>query len=110
MKLTMSKAKLLANKTNKQQFIKMLGDQIEINNCKVHHGPGDADLLIIQKSLESVTMSTTILVGDDTDLLILLCYHSSLHSHRVFFPNRDKEEHKESARVEHPGCQGTARS
>ena len=96
MQLTMSKAKFLANKTNKQQFIKMLGDQLEMTNRKVHHAPGDADLLIVQKS--------------DTDRLVLLCYHSSLHSHRVLVPTRGKEEHKESARVEHPGCQGTARS
>ena len=84
MQLTMSKAKFLANKTNKQQFIKMLGDQLEMNNCKAHHAPRNADLLIVQKSVESAPMSTTILVGDDTDLLILLCYHSSLHFHRVF--------------------------
>ena len=91
MQLTMSKAKFLANKTNKQQFINMLGDQLEMNNCKAQHGPGDADLLIVQKSVESATMSTTILVGDDTDLLILLCYHSSLHSHRVFFQPEPKK-------------------
>ena len=72
----------------------MFGDQLEINNCKVHHGPGDADLLIIQKSVESVTMSTPILVGDDTDLLILLCYHSSLHSHRVFFQTETRKSTK----------------
>ena len=94
MQLTMLKAKFLANKTNKQQFIKMLGDQLEMNNCKVHHAPGDADLLIVQKSVESATMSTTILVVDDTDLLILLCYHSSLHSHRVFFRPEPKESTK----------------
>ena len=94
MQLTMSKAKFLANKTNKQQFIKMLGDQLEMNNCKVHYAPGDADLLIVQKSVEFATMSTTILVGDDTDLLILLCYHSSLHSHRVFFQPEPKKSSK----------------
>ena len=94
MQLTMSKAKFLANKTNKQQFIKMLGDQLEMNNCKVHHAPGDADLLIVQKSVESATMSTTILVGDDTDLLIFLCYHSSFHSHRVFFQPDPKKSTK----------------
>ncbi|XP_062517868.1 uncharacterized protein LOC134193097 [Corticium candelabrum] len=90
----MSKAKFLANNSNKQQFIKMLRDQLEINNCKVHHAPGDADLLSVQKSVESAKMLTTILVGDDTDLLILLCYHSSLHSHRVFFQPEPKKSTK----------------
>ena len=94
MQLIMSKAKFLVNNTNKQQFIKMLGDQLEMNNCKVYHAPGDADLLIVQKSIESATMSITNLVGDDTDFLILLCYHLSLHSHRVFFQPQPKKSTK----------------
>ncbi len=68
----MKKAQFLANKTNKQSFIKMLGDQLQISKCKVHHAPGDADLLIVQKAVESATPVNTVLVGEDTDLLILL--------------------------------------
>ncbi len=47
MQLTMKKAQFLANKTNKQRFIKMLGDQLQISKCKVHHAPRDAYLLIV---------------------------------------------------------------
>ena len=38
MKLTMKKANFLANSTNKQQFINMLGNYLE-KKCKVYHAP-----------------------------------------------------------------------
>lgn len=37
--------------------------------------PADADLLIAQKAM-SATATNTVLIGDDTDLLILLIYHT----------------------------------
>ena len=74
----------MANKTNKQQLIKMVGDHLEMKKCEVHHAPGDADLLIVQKAVELATRVNTVLVGDDTDLLILLCYHANLDSHSIF--------------------------
>ena len=88
MQLTMKKDQFLANKTNKQQFIIMLGDHLEMSKCEVHHSPGDTDLLIVQKAVESATKVNTVLVGDDTDLLILLCYHASLDSQRVPEPKK----------------------
>lgn len=91
MQLTMKKDQFLANKTNKQQFINMLGDHLEMSKCEVHHSPGDADLLIVQKAVESATKVNTVLVGDDTDLLILLCYHASLNSHSIYFRPEPKK-------------------
>ena len=35
----------------------------------------DADLLIVQKAIESAQSMDTVLVGDNTDLLVLLIYH-----------------------------------
>ena len=51
MQLTMKKDRFLANKTNKQQLIKMVGDHLEKKKYEVHHAPGDADLLIVQKAV-----------------------------------------------------------
>ena len=93
MKLTMKKVNFLANSTNKQQFINMLGSYLE-KKCKVYHAPGDADLLIVQKAVESATMVNTALVGDDTDLLTLLCYHATLDSHNIFFRPEPKKNSK----------------
>ena len=53
----------------------------------------DADLLIVQKAIQS---STTILVGEDTDLVIPLCYHASFYSHDLFFHPEPKKTQKRS--------------
>ena len=44
----------------------------EYHVYRVHHAPGDTDLLIVQKAVESAAIVNTVLVGDDIDLLILL--------------------------------------
>jgi len=108
MKLTMKKVNFLANSTNKQQFINMLGKYLE-KKCKVYHAQGDADVLIVQKAVESATLMDIALVGEDTDLLILLCYHASLDSYNIF-STRAQEKYEETQSKEHQGCQGATRS
>ena len=84
----------MANRKNKQQFIFMLSRESEKNNCKTYHASGDADLLIVQKAVQSATTSNTVLVGDDTDLIVLLCYHAKLESHDLFFRPEPKKNSK----------------
>ena len=58
---------------------------------KHKHASGYADLLIVQKAVQSATSCNTVLVGGDTDLLVLLCYHASLESHdHLFYPEPKK--------------------
>ena len=59
MKLSMKKVNFLANNINKQRFIYLLGSYLE-KKCKVYHAPGDADVLIVQKTVESSTMMDTV--------------------------------------------------
>ncbi len=95
MKLTMKKTSFLANSANKQNFIKMLGHHLENSKkCTVYYASGDADLLIVQKAVESASLMDTALVGEDSDLLILLCYHASLDSHNIFFRPEPKKTAK----------------
>ena len=54
----------------------------------------NADLLILQKAVESGSTMSTILIGDDTDLLILLNYHTSLESCNLFFKPEPKKINK----------------
>ena len=70
----------------------MLSTELEKSNCKTYHAPGDADLLIVQKAVQSATTSKTVLVGEDTDLIVLLCYHASLNSHDLFFRPEPKKK------------------
>ena len=91
MKLTMKKDTFLTNKANKQQFIYMLGRYLEKEGCKVFHAPEDADVLIVKKAVESASSMHTVLVGDDTDLLILLCYYANQQSCDIFFRPEPKK-------------------
>ena len=82
-KLNMKKGIFLLNSTNKQQFINMLSHFLE-RYCKVYHASGDADVMIVQNAVELARVADTVLVGNDTDLLVLLCYHDCLESHNIF--------------------------
>ena len=73
---------------------------------KVCHSPGDAYLLLVQKAVELATVIDTVLVGDDTDLFVLLCYHASLHPHSIFFLTRIQEKHQKSQNMGYQGCKG----
>ena len=85
MKVTMKKDHFLANKSNKQAFANMLSCYLQQKNCQTHHSEADADLLIVKKAVESSRRISTVLVGDDTDLLILLCYHARLDMFDLVF-------------------------
>ena len=91
MKLTMKKETFLTNNTNKQRFIYMLGKYLDREGCKVYHAPEDADVLIVNKAVEAALVKNTVLIGEDTDLLILLCYHASLQSCDIFFRSETKK-------------------
>ncbi|KAJ8050970.1 hypothetical protein HOLleu_04363 [Holothuria leucospilota] len=58
--------------------------------CKTHHAEGDADVLIVQTAIESAESHQTIVVGDDTDLLVLLCFHTTEDSLDIFFKPEGK--------------------
>ena len=45
----------------------------------------------VQKVVESVRVADTLLVGDDTDILVLLYYHACLESHNIFFKPESKK-------------------
>ena len=63
----------------------MLSRLFQQANSQVCHLTADADLLIVNKAVESSRTMDTVLVGDDTDLLILLCHHAELDAFDLFF-------------------------
>lgn len=74
-KLTTRKELFLSNLKNKQAFVHMLGDVLESKGARVLHATGDADTLIVRTALRCAANSTTRVIGDDTDLLVLQSYH-----------------------------------
>ena len=47
---------------------------LQLAGCLTEHAEEDADLLIAQTAVQSAATKNTVLVADDTDLVILLCY------------------------------------
>ena len=83
MALQTKKEEFLSNKQNKQGFIAFMSQRLEQAGCKIHRARGETDVLIVQTALTSAAKQKTVLVGDDTDMLVLLIYHANNVS--VFF-------------------------
>ena len=96
MVLKCKKRDFLNNTTNKQRFINLLAAKLKREGCSIHHAVSDADVLIVQTAVESASHMNTIVIGDDTDLLILLCYHADLNSHDLFMIPEPKRNSKKN--------------
>ena len=94
MNLTITKEAFLTNVKNKKRFVHFLGGHLEASGCQVFHAKEDADLLIVNKTLEEAERKDAVLVGDDTDLLVLLLHHFSADNKRVFFAPEQKKVRK----------------
>ena len=90
MRLNMKKTDFLTSPDNKQQFLEMLG--IEMNEAKLQaiQSSGDADVLIVQIAIRLAVTRPTVVIGEDTDLLILVLHHVNQDCHRIFFTSEQK--------------------
>ena len=86
------KEAFLANSENKQNFILMLRRILDSNGIETKKAPSDADLLPTTTDVQSSITRPTIILGEDTDLLILLLYYYECGSMQLIFrPNHDKK-------------------
>jgi len=90
----LKKEEFLANKESKQKFIHLLGNKLQQSGCSTIHAGGDADLLIVQTAIQSSRSITTVIIGDDTDLLVLLCHHAEMNANELFFKLEPKQRSK----------------
>jgi len=67
----------LSNSTNKDNFIQLLMSHLDHEGCRTIQSEGDADIDIVKEALTlaSKQQGSIAVVGDDTDLLVLLSYH-----------------------------------
>ena len=71
--VSMSQQEFLGNTANKVRFIALLTSHLEAAGCEVHHVSADADRLFVLTALDVAdTCAASVLVGEDTYLLILL--------------------------------------
>ena len=89
----MSKADFLLSKGNKQNFLLMLGDELSKTGSMVNHASRDADLLIVQTALKAAKGYPTVLIVEDTDLLVLGLHHFT-NEKALYFKNELKQNQK----------------
>ena len=82
---------------NKQNIIDLISEKLRGKGCKVINATGDADVPIVKAAvLSSLTCSTT-LIGEDTDLLVLLLHYMQQANKDLYFrsdkANADKLYH-----------------
>ena len=84
MQLTMKKKTFLANPRNKQKFLNYIGSELEKAGVKVEHSSADADYNIVSTACTMAMRRSVTVVGEDTDLLVLLVHHLTPQHHAIF--------------------------
>jgi hypothetical protein len=85
MTLKSKKDHFLANSANKQNFIDMLSKKLQENNVKTLNAVDDADVLIALTGVECAKSGITHVIGEDTDILVLLCHFADPGLHKLIY-------------------------
>ena len=77
---------------NKQALIKLIANCMQQKGCHIIHAEGDADVDIAKAAVVASSYSSTTLIGEDTDLLVLsLYYYEEKDSNDLYFQS-DKDK------------------
>ena len=79
------KEEFLSRDTNKQRLIRMISYQLTERDCPVVNAHGDADVDIVKTAVEKYLQHTTTLIGEDTDLLVVLLYYAQGEVMHLYF-------------------------
>lgn len=97
--LATRKEKFLSNPENKQNFIFMLGNELEEKGYGVVYADSDADVLIVKSAIDLAITSDVAIIGEDTDILVLLLYYINSDHKHVIFKSALKQRTSKSQRV-----------
>lgn len=85
MKVLMKRELFQANLEHKKLFITTPGRFLEKDGIHKIQASGDADVLIVETAIYSEVMGKIVFVGDNTDILVLLCFHTKQDGFDLFF-------------------------
>ena len=89
-KLVVEKNVFLSNVKNKQNMIKIIGETLSESGIDVKHATEDADLLTVQTAIQYAKSIQTIAIGEDTDILILLCHYEEPGSYPIIYQTTNR--------------------
>ena len=79
-KLSVAKAKYLSSTGNKERFLGLLKNYLMAWNIDVIQSSADADVMMCREAVEQCHQANVSLIGDDTDLLIILLHMTRQHA------------------------------
>ena len=86
MKFVGNKDVVLSSDANKERLIRLIGGKLVENGCIVKYSEADADIAIVLTAIKESENQNVVLIGEDTDLLILLLYHApSSNPYKLIF-------------------------
>ena len=80
MKFSGTQKNFLSNSENKARIIRLIGNHLEKANCSVIYCKDDADVDIAVTACKSFLSNNVTVVGEDSDVLVLLLYYSTIYS------------------------------
>lgn len=92
------KEQFLSKGVNKQRLIHMVSDEMRKKDFTVVNATGDADVDIVKAAVEASLLYKTTLIGEDTDLLVLLLYYAQRDNKGLYFRS-DKAKDDGSCKV-----------
>ena len=75
----------LSRNANKQSPIHLISEELRKIGCMVINAAGDADVDIAKAAIDASHRQTTTLIGEDTDLLVLLLHYSRTGEKALYF-------------------------
>ena len=85
--ISCDREEFLANDRNKEALIQLICAELTKHNIRVHQAKDDGDTLIVKTAINLVKTVNTpvVVVAEDTDILVLLCYHCPSNCSSLFF-------------------------
>ena len=77
--------KFLENASNKGQIIKLIMQKLMERGCSVNQAEDDADVSIVLAAVDRSRQCLCTLIGEDTDLFLLLLYYADCKNETLIF-------------------------
>lgn len=97
--LKYKKEVFLSNVKNKEKFIKILTEKLQHAGCIVMNTAGDANVLIAQIAADMSDNKTVVVIGEETNLLILLCYYAKEDNCGLYLRSGEKSKTTKATRL-----------